>query len=275
MSITRCPEDVLARIPGWQEASFARLDGGITNRSWLVDAGGRKGVLKIDDRERSEPFNTRRQEATIQAVAAGQGLAPPVLYVDETALLTEFVDGDVWVPGRLADADNITLLGETLRRVHALPLSGRSFDATIAAHRYVARIEHPDASLVAECTETIESMRLPHNLCCCHNDLVVANMIATPDLKFLDWEYACDNDPMFDLATIVEHHELGDDLASMLLDAYFDGTGDRWHDKLRQQQRLYRALYWLWLASRPDTRPEDLSAAASRLAGVPRIPGHH
>ena len=265
MTQRRSPREVLARIPGWQDGVVTELEGGITNRSWLVDRDGGQAVLKIDAYKRHRPFNTRPQEATIQSIAAGQGLAPRVLYADDTALLTEYVEGEVWARGCLELADNVECLGQTLRRLHALPLSGKSFDAIVAARRYVARIEHTDESLVARCTATIEAMRQPHNLCCCHNDLVVENIIATPGLRFLDWEYACDNDPMFDLATIVEHHGLPDELAATLLDAYFDGNGARWHDKLREQQALYRALYWLWLASRPDTDPAALSAAAARL----------
>jgi len=266
MSSRRGPVEVLAGIPGWQDATVTEMDGGITNTSWLVAVESRKGVLKIDAQTRGEPFNSRLQEAAIQSVAAGHGLAAPVLYADATALLTEFVDGDTWASDSLARQDNIELLGVTLRRLHALSLCGKSFDAIVAARRYVARIEHPDVSLVAKCTATIESLRLPHNLCCCHNDLVVENIVATPGLRFLDWEYACDNDPMFDLATIVEHHALTDSVALDLLDAYFDGDGERWLAKLTEQRRLYRALYWLWLASRPGATRAELSSVAARLA---------
>ena len=54
--------------------------------------------------------------------------------------------------------------------------------------------------------------------------LVAGNIIATPAIRFLDWEYACDNDQFFDLATVVAHHDLSDDRADFLLNAYFDGN---------------------------------------------------
>jgi thiamine kinase-like enzyme len=92
----------------------------------------------------------------------------------------------------------------------------------------------------------VESAPGPMNLCCCHNDLVAENIIATPDIRFLDWEYACDNDPLFDLAVIVAHHGLSDGQARVLLDAYFDGNGDAWRRQLGVQVRLYNALNWLW-----------------------------
>ena len=264
--MTRSPESVLCDIPGWDGASFTRLSGGLNNRTWVVEQDGRKAVLKIDEQVRSEPFNPRPIEAGIQSVAANHGLANAVLYVDEQVLLTEFVEGIVWQPQCLEHDDNIELVAKTLRQLHALPLTRRSFDSTVAARRYVASIEGRDAALVKHCTRVIETMRLPHNLCCCHNDLVAGNIITAPGMMFLDWEYACDNDPFFDLATIVEHHELGEDIAIKLLDAYFDGDGQRWRPKLLEQQELYLALYWLWLAARPDSSTDELDAVAARIS---------
>ena len=84
------------------------------------------------------------------------------------------------------------------------------------------------------------------NLCCCHNDLVAENIISAPEIRFLDWEYACDNDPLFDLAIVVAHHDLSERQAGVLLDAYFDGDGARWREQLDVQMRLYGALNWLW-----------------------------
>ena len=258
-------ESVLRQVPGWQGATLRELPGGLTNRTWLAEKDGKRAVLKLDEQVRDAPHCSRLDEARVQTHAAASGLANDVLFADEVTLMTEYVEGKVWESTTLADGDNIERVASALRRLHALPLSGRTFDATVAAQRYATRIEGRDTSLVAHCRQLIESNRQPLNLCCCHNDLVAENIIATPDIKFLDWEYACDNDPMFDLATVIEHHELPDELALRLLDAYFDGDGTRWRRKLAEQQVLYRALYWLWLAARPDTNDSDLENAARRL----------
>jgi thiamine kinase-like enzyme len=78
----------------------------------------------------------------------------------------------------------------------------------------------------------------------------VANILNTPETRFLDWEYACDNDPFFDLATIVAHHDLSEAQRNTLLDAYFDGNGARWHEQLARQSDVYAALLYLWEQSR-------------------------
>lgn len=265
MTVTLSPEAVLAEIPGWEGAICAELSGGLTNRTWRVTAGDKTGVLKIDDGPRDVPFNTRCAEASMQNIAAKEGLAPNIILANDGFYFTEYVEGVVWERSCLVEDGNLELIASALKRLHALPLTGRSFDARIAAKSYLERVAGLDADVIKKCTEVIAKMRLPQNLCCCHNDLVAENLITTPELKFLDWEYACDNDPFFDLATVVEHHELSDSEVTKLLNAYLGGDGQRWREHLEKQRKLYLALLCLWMGARPDSEPEALQKVSARL----------
>ena len=270
------PYSALGRLPGWEDAASELLHGGLSNRTWLLQKDDRRAVLKIDEGPRKPPFNTRAQEAVIQTVAADAGLANAVLFEGDGLFLTAYAEGDVWSVTSFEQNRNLELLASALRRVHSLPPTGRTFDAVLAARRYASAIEF-DEGLVARCVEIVNGVdgvdgvdgvggaSSPREHRLCHNDLVAENILATPQIRFLDWEYACDNDPLFDLATVVEHHGLGERQATQLLDAYFDGDGESHHAALREQQRLYRALLWLWLAARPDTTKQELRQAAQRL----------
>ncbi|NCF71932.1 MAG: phosphotransferase [Gammaproteobacteria bacterium] len=264
--MTALPDDVLATIPGWEGATCTELTGGLTNKSWRVVQGERAGVLKVDKSPRQLPFNTRYDEASVQKAAAKAGLAPNVILANDGFYLTEFVEGSVWERACLEEEGNLARLATALKRMHSLPLTGRSFDATIAAKRYVEKITVLDSHIIERCTAIISNMRLPHNLCCCHNDIVVQNIITTPALMFLDWEYACDNDPFFDLATVVEHHELSESQAAVLLDTYFDGDGLRWRRSMEKYRMLYLALLCLWMASQPEIDGAELDKVVERLA---------
>jgi thiamine kinase-like enzyme len=250
MSVTLTPESVLAGLPGWENASWSELSGCVTNRPWLVEANGRRAVLKIDQVPREAPFNSRRNEAQIQNSAVDAGLAAKVLYVTDRVLMTEYVEGVVWSLDCLQDNANLENLAAALRRLHSMPLTGRTFDPTGAARAYARLVDPSKAAIVSDCLSRIEAGPRPHNLCCCHNDLVVANIINAPAVLFLDWEYACDNDPFFDLATIAAHHKLASEQSDYLLDAYFDGDGKRWREQLARQASVYEALLWLWEESR-------------------------
>lgn len=265
MSVTLTPKSVLAGIPGWEGATITELKGGLTNKTWRIVKGARAGVLKIDNGSRDAPLNTRCDEGYVQNAAAKAGLAATVILANDGVYFSEYLEGTVWTRDSFRLAGNLELIAAALKRLHALPLTGRALDARVAAKRYVEKVAGIDSSVVEKCTDIIHRMRLPHNLCCCHNDLVAENIIATPDIMFLDWEYACDNDPFFDLATVVEHHELDDALVTQFLNAYLGGDGERWRNHLERQRQLYLALLCLWMASRSDSDPNELERVAQRL----------
>jgi thiamine kinase-like enzyme len=243
------PGQVLATIPGWGGASYRELPGGLTNRTLLVEKEGRRAVLKIDPAPRKAPYNSRHDEARIQEQAAAIGRATGVLYVADTVMLSEWADGEVWTRDQFHDDENLERLGRALREIHGLPLTGRTFDAVAAARLYASRVRAADRNAAGQQLAIVESAPAPANLRCCHNDLVAENIISAPAVRFLDWEYACDNDPMFDVAVVVAHHGLSDRQAGILVDACFDGDGGSFSERLDGQVRLYNALNWLWAAA--------------------------
>ena len=249
MSTSKLPEEVLDAIPGWRGATVKELPGGLTNRTLRVEKEGHRAVLKIDPAPRKPPFNSRQEEARIQQRAAALGRANGVLYAGDTVLLSEWADGEVWTREHFDDDTNLERLGRALRDVHRLPLTGRTFDAAAAARLYVSRVCAADREAARQHLAVIESSPGPMNLCCCHNDLVAENIISTPDILLLDWEYACDNDPLFDVAVAVAHHGLSDRQAGILLDACFEGDGGSRRSQLAIQQSLYDSLNWLWAAA--------------------------
>ena len=264
MNAALSPDSVINDLPGWRGATWKQLAGGLTNQTWLLEKSGRKAVLKIDDQLRSTPFNTRFAEATVQTTAARAGLAAGVIFADNQIYLCDYIEGDVWDKGYFDVPENIERVASALKRLHGLPQSGRLFDSVAAAKGYATSISRDD-KFVGVCFDIIENTEPSQTRCFCHNDLVAENIVATPDIKFLDWEYARDNDPLYDLATIIEHHELNREQTQRLADAYIDGCRELPYERLTEQRRLYLALYWLWLASRPDSQDEELVSVAMRL----------
>jgi thiamine kinase-like enzyme len=245
-------QHALQSIPGWEQANWSPLPGGLTNEGLLLESNGRKAVLKIDTAPRSLPLNSRIDEARIQSVANAAGVAAPVLFVTETLILTKFLEGDVCRQSSFMDESILRQLALAMRRTHSLPLTGRTFDAHRSAEIYMRRLagRSVDSKQAERHLARILKMRAPGNLCCCHNDLVAENIVVAESVHFLDWEYACDNDPFFDLATAIAHNKLSLAQADFLLNEYFSGDAARWLPQLEKQVRLYESLAWLWEASR-------------------------
>ncbi len=247
-------KDIVATIPGWERATVTPLDGGSSARTWLLEQKNQRAVLKADTERREGIFGSRQYEAVVQNRAADAGLAPAVLYATDTVLLTEYVASPFWSAERWFDTRALHRLGKTLRKIHQLPMTGKPFQLVAAAQHYLDQIDQPsDAQLAG--FKTIEAIGEPDEAVCCHNDLVVANITGDTTIQFIDWEYAADNTPLFDLATVIEHHNLGEAAITPFLSAYFAGQSVPWQ-ALADQRIVYRELRALWqvATSRSEAR---------------------
>ncbi|HZD52718.1 MAG TPA: choline/ethanolamine kinase family protein [Woeseiaceae bacterium] len=264
----------IARIPGVEpaKARFAELGGGFSHRLWLVEAEERKLVLRLDTPHVETLGLDRRTELTVLRRASEAGLASNVVFADPDAgmLVYEYLPGRSWTAEDLADKRKLEALAALLRRAHALPRAGVDFDAAGAAERYV-RILHGDGGFrepARRCRDVVTAIPPPENRRCCHNDVVAENVLEIPELVMLDWEYACDNEPLFDLACLIAYHDLDETRAGVLLSAYAGSDAGEPRERLERQIRLFDALQWLWLAVRQTVMPNDATRdRLRRLAG--------
>jgi thiamine kinase len=247
------------RVPDWEprDVSITPISGGLTNRSFLVTRGADSFVLRLDA-EHTQSFSLDRvREFVVLRRAANAGLAPELIYSDPDAriLLCRYLPGHVWGNECIVKPRNLDAVGRLLQKVHALPLCGNTFDASAVASSYARKIRnYADLHYFSgRCTELFWAVESTAEICCCHNDMVAANIIATPKLMLIDWEYACDNNPLFDIASLVGFHDLQDDQARRILVAYA-GDDDMW-DLLQDQVQLFDALQWLWYAIRQTISP--------------------
>jgi len=236
--------DALASVPGWDAAStqIDELEGGLTNRTYHVRLDEKECVLRIDADHTSTVLADRSCEIEILKKAGEAGVAPRVVYsdIDRGVLLTEFLPEPVWQEAALADV---------LRRVHALPLCELQVDLNLSARRYEEGLQarHGLHDFATRCVDIISSIPGRDTFVCC-------------PARMIDWEYAGDNDPLFDLASVVGYHNFSKQRAQHLLSAYAGGTDSELEEYLAEQLRLYDAIQWLWLAARHLVSPNHKQA---------------
>lgn len=255
--------EALARIPGWdpRECRIENMDGGLMNRVYRVRSNGRECALRIDTESGGIVGPDRRCELKIMEAAGKAGIAPAVLYANAEAgiLMTEYLHGTVWQESDLEADENLEALAKLLRRVHALPLCGSEIDLELFAKRYADYLKSRNSltDFALHCVEIIRGHAPPEHLACCHNDVVATNVIDSGSLHLIDWEYACDNEPLYDLASLIGFHDLEKSRQDMLLSAYAGGTDGELRERLAGQVRLFDAVQWLWLAMRQVASPRN------------------
>jgi thiamine kinase-like enzyme len=267
MSSLMTAMDALNLVPDWDVAStqISELEGGLTNRSYYVRSGDRECVLRIDAEHTSAVLADRSCELAILERAGRAGIAPGIVYsdIDTGILLTEFLPGPVWKDIDLENPGHIEVLADVLRQVHALPLCGFRIDLNLSAARYEQALQerHGLHDFASRCVGIINSIPGGDTFVCCHNDVIAGNIIGSTSVKMIDWEYAGDNDPLFDLASVIGYHDFDKQRTLRLLGAYAGSAVAEMQEQLADQLRLYDAIQWLWLATRHRAAPNQKQAA--------------
>ena len=253
--------EALAMVPGWnpETADIEELNGGLTNRAFHVRSSNQECVLRLHS-DHDDSFNLDRScELAIHETAAEAGIAPAILYADSAAgiLVTEFLHGAQWRESDLESNENIEALAELLRFVHALPSCCSRIDLAGIAEQYEEKLKtyHGLHAFASNCVRIISESPAHDSVTCCHNDIVAANIVDSGALKLIDWEYARDNDPMFDLASVIGFHNLDKGRQQILLSAYAGGADSELKERLTEQIRVFDAIQWLWLALRQLVAP--------------------
>jgi thiamine kinase-like enzyme len=230
---------MLVRIPRFGRVAVNQVQierlAGLTNRNYKITTASERFVLRIPGEGTSEYIN-RRHEAVAARIAAEAGVNAEVLFFDENdgLMLTRFVDGALTMNGeRFKDLGAVARAAQAFRRMHDCGKSfATEFDLFQKMDEYLdylrrkqARIPdgYADVQREAEAVRTALNAR-PAALRPCHCDPLAENFLDTGARTFIiDWEYAGNNDPMWDLGDVSVEAGFGPDQDAALLEAYFAG----------------------------------------------------
>jgi len=254
-------ESALRRILFLADAdpATARRLGGLTNLNYLVTHNGERFVVRVPG-EGTHEYIDRRAEATAARVASEAGVNAELLFFDDTdgLMVTRFIDGATTMDGaRFVALDAVARAADVLRRLHQ---GGRQFATDFRLFPIldeyknllaVKRARMPDG--FDDVQAAAESARValvthPVGLVACHCDPLCENFLDVGSQMFLiDYEYAANNDPMWDLGDLSIEGGFSADQDAVLLRAYF-GTAPT--DDAVARMVVYKAmadLLWsLW-----------------------------
>jgi thiamine kinase-like enzyme len=245
-------QQALAGIPGFARAGVVQqLSDGPTNASLLLERKGERFVLRLDKPAARELGLNRENEQQVLTELTVAGLAPAPLYcnVSEGVLLRPYLPGRSWTEKDLKGKGSLRRLARLLRRLHAVTPTGIDFDPLGAARRYARQLATADAATVLAQAGQLagELAHWQEAPVLCHNDPVCHNILEGKSLALIDWEYAAVGDRYFDLAVVLQHHRVDDELSRFFLDSYLGrkARADEWRH-LTLQRNFYQCLLQLW-----------------------------
>lgn len=275
----------LRLVPGLESGAAAQaieqLEGGQVNDVWRVTSTAGRFVLRCDGPAWRRPGVSRARERALHLSAAGALLAPQLIAQSAAldVMVSEFVDALPWQAADFGVATNLELLGDTLGRLHALPLPASNdavfarFDPVALARDYARaalRLLPERRGFVAHLLEHIAQADWqlglqPAALAIVHCDLTPGNLLGHDRLQLIDWEYAQIGDPLLDVASVLVYQPAARAHAPTLLRAA--GLAQAGHDgRLRAAVTVHDSLHWLWRMARGENVPEAAGNSAVEWA---------
>jgi thiamine kinase-like enzyme len=217
------------------------LIGGLTNRNYSVATATGRYVARMPCRNGALLWIDRTAELYNSRAAAATGIAPEVVdaipATDECggAIVIDWINGQTFADVDVRTDANLPRIAAACRTLHAGRRFINDFDMFDVQRGYLAIVlEHgfrlPDRylefqPLVAEIEAAMRVRSQP--TVPCHNDLLAENIIDDGErLWLIDYEYAGNNDPYFELGNIAAESRLSVEQLAELVRLYHGGHSE-------------------------------------------------
>ena len=217
----RVAEAAIRAVPGWANATIAYRRAVLpvmspTHRAvdsdcWAIDVDGAPFFLKIVHPEMRDAIDVAAS-FTAARMAAAAGVAPALLHylLDHHAAVFARLD-EPWRTARMDDLrrpDVMACLLAAKRRVHALTPFDRPWSVFDAVRALPDPLENvPDLWWMRDALDDIEVAMTSAGVDAkpCHADGLASNVMIGPGgaVRLVDWDNACDTDPLYDVAVLL------------------------------------------------------------------------
>jgi thiamine kinase-like enzyme len=225
----------IALFAGVQPPPAATRLGGLTNVNHLVEVAGSRYVVRLPGAGTSE-YIDRRAEETAARAAAVAGVNAEVVFFDpeDGLMVTRFVEGSVTMDAeRFRDLGAVGRAGRAFRLLHTTSTAFATdfqlfemiddYKRLVTAKGAVLPAGYEELQTLADATrQALEAAARP--VVPSHCDPLCENFLDTGERMYvIDYEYAGNNDPMWDLGDLSVEGGFGPEQDAALLRAYFDG----------------------------------------------------
>lgn len=233
--------------------------GGLTNLNFRVQSSSGTYVLRIPGAGTNE-FIDRRGEEIAARSAAAAGVNCEVVFFDSSdgLMLTKFVEGaETMSPKAFENIEAIKRAGKVIRQLHtqATPFAIKFllFPVIDDYKNIIQRRQAPmpigfneSEKLIAKTRASLEQANV--SLVPSHCDPLCENFLDTGTRMYLiDFEYAGNNDPMWDLGDLSVEGNFTDTQDQALLRGYFNGpTSDSNVGRMIAYKSMCDVLWALW-----------------------------
>jgi thiamine kinase-like enzyme len=219
------------------DARYEELSGGLTNTVIKVSTGAHSYVARISRRELDVLGINRDQEYQSTQIAAELGVGPQVrgYFPEKSTIVIDFIEGKTF---NNEDLENyLQEIIQQCKVLHRGPKFPNDFDVFQVFRKYLEIASKNGYQLQPEFEEflsyfdEVESKyrNNPVSLVPCHNDLLAANFIKDQEkIWIVDYEYAGNNDPAFEIGNMWVEAELEIDHLARIIELYYGESSSKY-----------------------------------------------
>jgi len=234
---------------------------GLTNFNYRIITDHFDVIVRIP-RSDSSNIVYRKHEELAHTLINQTHLDIITIYYDPTngMKITEYIP-DLKTFNEYDGSDRIKRTAQLMRDLHQInQCIGVYFNPIERYQKYRNFVKNPLISddLANQIISGISSINRPLTLC--HNDWVPGNICFTPNKDYLiDYEYAGDNDPFFDVMSFITENDLSNDEIDEFIECYLDRNPTKFENEiLFNYQQFHNLLWCTWACMMYESRLEDI-----------------
>lgn len=233
---------------------------GLTNKNYMIETQKQQYVLRVPRFDADKIVNRHHETLALQAIEH-TGIDVDLIYYDEASgyKVTRYLK-DAQTFDTYQGSDKIMRTALLMRRFHRLNCQIHApFDPLGKYQQYRKQIK----TLLYDITPyeyILEEIKLFSNpQCLCHNDWVGGNILFDKDRTYLiDYEYAGDNDPLFDVMSFLSENNIYDPAQrACFYQYYFDDFTETIQHQLHIWETFHNVLWCAWAMMMFDNRQEE------------------
>lgn len=235
-------------ISGNKIEKIERLKAGFSNYSYLIN---NQHVLRLKKPSKDRYYDAKRESLVIRNIAPLKISETVVYFNDQDGTkLSKFLPRTKKIIGQPSFLQ-LELVAKTLHKLHRAKLqSGVSFDLFNRLLFYKSQcLDFVDTVYERKTICAVKRFYENEPFVLCHNDVVNGNLLfRSRKVYLIDYEYAADNNPLFDLASFISENNIEDEkLRRHFLKAYYaKKCDDKTYRHLLKLIEFQDILWYYW-----------------------------
>lgn len=223
---------------------LTKSDKGLTNQNYYLKSNEGEFMIRWPFSDAKRIVNRHHEASALKHVA---DLDVECIYFDEqTGIKVSRFVHNLKTFKEVKNNDYIKQTAQLMRQLHDKHVCiDQKFNPIDRYHSYLKHVSSP---MVSEdiAFGIIEGIKhLQRNLCLCHNDWVEGNICFSKNRAYLiDYEYAGDNDPFFDVTSFLTENELNRKERKLFVRSYLGHSPTVYEKDIIERYGKFHNLLW-------------------------------